>query len=451
MLPPALEERKMVPIYHFSAASYPATYRQREVETIVAAIRARQSILVSGLAGVGKSHLMRFLVSNRSFRQHYFPKDAPDFTFYLFDCNAMDSEDERSFYRVVITELCQQARLEINNGLQAVTKEELLAALKRCLDNLYRRRLTLVFILDRFEKLYRSEKLGHILDNLRYLRDHFARRVSYILAARGEIDIASISDEFEDLLYHPATLHLRPLTPTDAEDSIERYEREHNATFNRQSKRTLISYSGGYPRLLRFACELVQEGKVNLAAEDTVAIRQLLNDRRIQGVCQKIWEGLSGEDRAALRFLLAGTSIPKAASSLMQYGLIIVDQIGQPKIFCPLFEAFVRESGKLSLTLQLAPPDKVLRGNEIISLTRLEFQFLACLLEKPDEVRLYDDIIEKAYPDVKTWEGVTSQALAGLARRVRKKINLPEHDFIQNVRGVGYRLNTGPSTAERQR
>jgi len=441
----------MVTVYHFSAASYPATYRQREVETIVTAVRARKSILVTGLAGMGKSHLMRFLVSNEAFRQRYFPRDPTDFAFFFIDCNAMDSEDERSFYRVVITELCQQARLETGDKLQGVTSEELLTALKGCLDSLYRERLTLVFVLDRFEKLYRSEKLGHILDNLRYLRDHFARRISYILATREEIGIASISEEFEDLLYHPATLCLKPLTPTDAEGSIERYEAEYNVTFDRQSKRKLISYSGGYPRLLRAACELAQEGKVDLAADDAEAIRQLLNDRRVQSACQKIWEGLSGEDRAALRLMLTGASAPEDSSPLMQYGLVITAQVGQPKIFCPLFETFVRENEEMDLTLQLIPPNKVLRGGQAITLTSLEFRFLTCLLEKPGEVRSYDEIIEKSYPDVKTKEGVTSQALASLATRVRRTINVPGYNFIENVRGIGYRLNVGPGTAKRQR
>jgi hypothetical protein len=441
----------MAPVYHFSAASYPATYRQREVKTIVAAVRARKSLLVSGLAGMGKSHLMRFLVSNEAFRQLYFPEDATDFAFFFFDCNAMDSEDERSFYRVVITELCQQAGLETGDRLQGVTNEELLTALKGCLDSLYRERLALVFVLDRFEKLYRSEKLGHILDNLRYLRDHFARRISYILAARGEIDIASISEEFEDLLYHPATLCLKPLTPTDAEGSIERYEREYDVTFDRQCKHKLISYSGGYPRLLRTACELAQEGKVDLAADDAEAVRQLLNDRRIQSVCQKIWEGLSGEDRAALRLMLTGTSVPEDGSPLVRYGLVIPAQVGQPKIFCILFETFVRENEEMDLTLQLVPPNKVLRGGQAITLTSLEFRFLTCLLEKPGIARPYDEIIETAYPDVKTKEGVTPQALAGLAKRVRKKVNVPGHNFIENVRGVGYCLNVEPGTAKRRR
>ena len=103
------------------------------------------------------------------------------------------------------------------------------------------------------------------------------------------------------------------------------------------------------------------------------------------------------------------------------------------------------------MTLQLVPPNKVLRGGQAIALTSLEFRFLTCLLEKPGRVRTYDEIIETAYPDVKMREGVTPQALAGLAKRVRRKINIQGHDFIENARGVGYCLNVGPGTAKRRR
>jgi hypothetical protein len=441
----------MVPIYHFFAATFPAIFRQREVETLVAAIRARKSILVSGLAGSGKSHLARFIVFNEAFKKHYFPEDIADYVFFFVDCNAVNSRDERSLYRTVITAVCQQAGLGIGDRLKGETVEELLVAVTGCLESLYRERLTMVFVFDRFEKLYRSEKLDHILDNLRLLRDHFARGLSYILVGRGEVDIAGISEEFEDLLYHPATLRLKPLTPADAEVAIERYEVENNVSFDRESKRKLINYSGGYPRLLRAACELAQEGKVDLTTDDAEAVRQLLNDGRIQSVCQKIWEGLSGEERAALRLMLTGASAPEDSSPLMRYGLVITTQVGQPKIFCPLFETFVRESEELGLTLQLIPPNKVLRGGQAITLTPLEFRFLNCLLEKPGKVCTYDEIIEKAYPDVKAKEGVTPQALAGLATRVRRKVNVPGHDFIKNVRDVGYRLDVGPGTAKRQR
>lgn len=441
----------MVHVYHFFAATFPATFRQREIETLVAAIRAKKSILVSGLAGSGKSHLARFIVFNEAFKKHYFPEDITDYAFFFVDCNAVNSRDERSFYRTVITAVCQQAGLGMADRLKGETVEELLVAVIGCLESLYRERLTVVLVFDRFEKLYRSEKLDHILDNLRLLRDHFARGISYILVGRGEVDIAGISEEFEDLLYHPTTLRLKPLTPTDAEVAIERYEAENNVSFDHESKRKLITYSGGYPRLLRAACELRQEGKVDLAADDAEAVRQLLNDGRIQSVCQKIWEGLSGEDRAALRLMLTGVSTPEGNSSLVQYGLVITTQVGPPRIFCPLFETFVRENEEMDLTLQLVPPNKVLRGGQAITLTSLEFRFLTCLLEKPDEGCSYDQIIEKAYPDVKAKEGVTPQALAGLATRVRRKVNIPGHDFIKNVRDVGYRLNVRPGTAERRR
>jgi DNA-binding winged helix-turn-helix (wHTH) protein len=446
------EERTMLPAYHFPAASYPATHRQREVEIIVAAVRARKSILISGPSGMGKSHLMRFLVSNQDFRRFYFPKDAANFAFFLFDCNALESEDERSFYRVVITELCQRAKLEIGNKLQGTTREELLISLKGCLDSLYREQLTLVFVFDRFEKLYQSPWLGHMLDALRYLRDHFAGHLSYILAARGKIDVASVSEEFEDLLYHPAVLYLKPLTMADAEVEIELYGREYDFTFDHQGKQKLISCTGGYPRLLQTACELAREGKINLAVDDAEVVQQLLNNPHIQNVCERILENLSDEGQADLRFVLMGLSPLKDNSSLVQYGLVTA-QVGQPKLFCPLFEAFVQGSKgtEMDLTLQIVSEGLVQRGTEVIHLSAGDFRFLRCLLEKPGEVCSYDDIIHMVYPREKVLEGVASQALTAMAKRVRGKINIPGYNFIENVRSVGYCIHLEPGTVKKQK
>jgi len=115
-----------------------------------------------------------------------------------------------------------------------------------------------------------------------------------------------------------------------------------------------------------------------------------------------------------------------------------------------LFEAFVRKSGELNLLLQLVPPDKVQRGSNLISLTPLEFRLMACLLETP-KVRSYDEIIEQVYPDAKAKQGITPQALAAIVRRLREKIQVPEHNFIRNVRGIGYCFNAAPDTAKRQK
>jgi len=436
---------------HFSAASYPPTYRQLEVQPIVAAIRGHWSIVISGLAGAGKSHLMRFLASNEAFKAHYFGKDNTNLTFVFVDCNLMDERDEQGFYQGLIATLGQQCTLIGHVDLQGATDVELVLALKQYLDGLYREQLTVVFVLDRFEKFYQSGRLSYILDNLRYLRDHFARHISYILAVRGETDITSTSEEFEDLLYSPAIIYLKPLTPADAQDSIARYEREYDTTFDREEKRKLISYTGGYPRLLQTVCDLAREGRVDLGADDAEIVRKLSDAPQIQNACRKIWEGLTSKDRAILRLVALGISTLKDDSLPVRYGLVHTVPGSQPRIFCPLFETFVRENQDLNFTLQLVPPNKVLRGTDVIQLAPLETNFLACLLEDPGQVCLYDDIIAQVYPKATAAEGVSPQALAGLAKRVRRKINLPGYNLIENVRGIGYLLNLAPGTARKQR
>ena len=112
--------------HHFTAADYPATYRQREVEIIVEKIRAHVSLIISSLGGGGKTHLAQFLVANQAFKQHYFSNDADDFAFFLFDCNAVATDDEKDLLRMMVVELGEQAGLETNEWLRGQTRAELI-------------------------------------------------------------------------------------------------------------------------------------------------------------------------------------------------------------------------------------------------------------------------------------------------------------------------------------
>ena len=59
---------------------YPATYREREVQTLLSAVRAGESASLVGLSGAGKSNVMGFLAHRVS---------LPDHRFALVDCNRL--------------------------------------------------------------------------------------------------------------------------------------------------------------------------------------------------------------------------------------------------------------------------------------------------------------------------------------------------------------------------
>lgn len=434
-------EKKASSRHHFTASDYPPSYRQQEVEIIVQKIRARESLIVSSLGGSGKTHLVQFLVANQGFRQHYFRDDTNDFDFFLFDCNAVAPNNTASLLRIMIAELGEQAGLEVGDRLRSQTNEEFIIALKACLNDLYREGLKLVFVFDRFEKLLPSSTLSHTLDSLRFLRDHFARRISYLLVCRGEPAIPGVSNEFDDILAHPPILYLPPLSHADAELAVTLYEKERGQSFDVVSREWLIRLSGGFPRLLRAACDAWRLAQITPTAGEEPIIRRLLTSDRVREVCAALWNEIPSVGQRTLHYLVAG-ELTQDNPFLVRYNLVRIDDAGRPRVFCPLFAAFVSEWGTPTFTFDLYPPSGLRIDDTTITLTPHEYRFVEVLWRKPGEVVPYDALITAIYPEERERRGVTPAALAGLARRVRNKINVvPDHQFIENVRGIGYVLH----------
>jgi hypothetical protein len=443
-------EKKASFKYHFTAASYPASYRQREAAIIVQKIRARESLLISSLAGSGKTHLMQFLVANQGFKQRYFSDRSEQFRFVLFDCNAV-IPDAVGFFRMLIAELVVQTGLEIENHLRSQSLEGLIVITKECLNQLYSDDLTLVCVFDRFEKLLVNPHLPDILDTLRSLRDYFGRRISYIIAGRGVQNIHHLSQEFDDLLgafddllLAPPVLYLGPLSQADAELSVTLYAKERGGVFDAVSRAWVIRLSGGHPRLLRALCEIWRQDWSTATADEAFIVEEALRSRRVSDACQALWEDISLSDQQVLQRLAAAELVQDIGGLLLQQGLVQVDAAGQLRLFCPIFAAFVRIRGKPIFTFELNPPSSVRIGAARIYLTPQEYRFVEALWKTPGDVVLNDDILAAIYPE----ETRFARELPGLVRRVRSKINvIPSHEFIVNVRGVGYLLDVRLHTA----
>ena len=82
---------------------------------------------------------------------------------------------------------------------------------------------------------------------------------------------------------------------------------------------------------------------------------------------------------------------------------------------------------------------EVLAGGRQIALTKTEFEILALLAGKPNQVftrsRILDNVREDGYPIT---ERVVDYHLTGLRKKLGKA-----KKYIQTVRGVGYKFNVG--------
>jgi hypothetical protein len=74
-------------------------------------------------------------------------------------------------------------------------------------------------------------------------------------------------------------------------------------------------------------------------------------------------------------------------------------------------------------------------------LSPAQFAFLELLSSEPERVFSRDEIIAAVWPDSDS-SGVSDEAIDSLVRRLRKRLAQldPDHDYIQAVRGHGFRL-----------
>ena len=74
--------------------------------------------------------------------------------------------------------------------------------------------------------------------------------------------------------------------------------------------------------------------------------------------------------------------------------------------------------------------------------SKAQVGFLRVLYERENEVVTRDQVIEVVWPDVNA-SGVTDEAVDGLFKRLRKRLrDVVGHDYVETVRGYGYRLKS---------
>ncbi len=82
-------------------------------------------------------------------------------------------------------------------------------------------------------------------------------------------------------------------------------------------------------------------------------------------------------------------------------------------------------------------------GKELLPLlSRPQYRLLVLLYANIGDVCTRDEVVEAVWPDV-LGEGVTEQSIDALVHRLRDRLDEcdPEHQYVETVRGHGFRLN----------
>jgi hypothetical protein len=214
--------------------TYPSDYREKEVQQILAAVRAGECVSVIGLSGAGKSNLMGFIAN----RPEVFIQPN-----VLVDCNRLRQNTSDALFRLI--------RRTLGEGTPSQDEYQ-------ALDALLEKRLdenggNLALLLDRFEIVADDPAIA---SNLRALRDAHKYQLTFVTATRKTIDPGS---EIAELLFGH-TIWLGPLSESDANWSINRYAQRVRQDWDQSVAFKIRELTWGYASLLRAVCEAYASG-----------------------------------------------------------------------------------------------------------------------------------------------------------------------------------------------
>lgn len=433
----------------YKESSFPITYRAREVRLIMDAVARRRSIAVSGLAGMGKSNLFRFIASHPHVKSEYLGRRAAQFAFVLVDCNLVAAPGPDAMLDELDEQL-ERAGLGLPKRLMRSRAVPLRRSIQYRLEAVDPRRVV-VILLDPLDQAFRDPD-AHFWAYLRGLRD-LRGNVAFVLGARRPPPhLAELQEVMVEACW------VTPLNEQDARDSLARDEERLGVRFSKFERDRLIRITGGHPGLLKNAAELVARGQVNGNAPPRIDTTSLGAHEAIQQVCRDLWSDLSLVERKTLQELCGmGNGELRVPPQLEPETLEFLQQAGlvkslpeAPRIFSLHYENYIKTHlervVRISINVDHAVRFDSWQGAAILTLSEGPFQLLRTIAQAPNQIHSLAQLSRALYsgdPDY------SREAVAAQIKRLRHALNgvlcqiLRDKDFnaILAARKQGYRLN----------
>jgi DNA-binding winged helix-turn-helix (wHTH) protein len=439
----------MTPIY--KEARFPAHYRQNQVRQIMDAIYRLRSIAITGLASMGKSNVVRFIVSHPQVRSRYLRERADDTVFVHVDCAGLADGDETEILDEIVAQLGYEglaAGVPSSSPASGNVRRLLKAQILSLEPGLH-----LVLVLDYFDGA--ATKVGRAFFNyLFHLRNIRPQgNLSYIFATRRPLGHLY---ELHELLDDGCVIG--PLDYQDALDSMRRDEERMGCTFSVAQRDRLVACTGGHPGLLKNAAELLGSGKVDASLPIEEMARQFLASGKVDNLCQELWGDLTPAEQGTLLNVARGLPLSRSTDgdcvAFLERNGILVKRQGRREVFGPLFGAFVHDQAGADKPVRITafPPNRArietASAEKEVELSPRLFALLLALVEARGQVVSNDALISRVYGD-EAAGGVSNAALSQLVKRlrgalnrhVREMIDDPTYTCVETIRSVGYRLD----------
>jgi DNA-binding winged helix-turn-helix (wHTH) protein len=450
-------------------AAYAPTYRAREMRTLAGWIASGISGSVVGLAGCGRSNLLRFLCEQPDVVRSYLPDASAAIVLIPIDLFDLPSDNLAHLYRTMLhavywarqrlapelaqiaTSLYLEHRAALDPFLTQTALYELLLAFQVA-------GVRIVLVVNRFDRFCASST-PQMVNTLRTLRDRFKETLSYIVGMRQEVasmpDPSILGDMLE--LFDSHTCYVGAMTVEDSRDMLANVLRSAAEQPTSVEVEALLRLSGGVASLLKVVAQWWM-----LAAQRSPTpagwLAALLDNPAVRHRLERLWQGLTQEEQLALSEiqkrhvaqqpaserkaaeLAVGAPFENAETAqrrgsgparagdiirgLAAKGCCVQDGAGW-RINGELLAAFVaQQTGRIRGRIWLDEPARIIyQGQQPIDdLTPLEFNILRFLITQPRARHTSDTIIDNAWPEDENKLMITPNNLQVHISSIRKKI-----------------------------
>jgi DNA-binding winged helix-turn-helix (wHTH) protein len=428
---------------------------------------------VVGLSNFGKSTLLRSL-SDANFAHQYTELSGRGPLFVYVDCNRMLELTIQGFYEVIlraILEVLSPPAIEVRKKIEAlyhrIVEPESTFGVPLAFSDAIVELMTdttydVVLLLDEFDDVLRGLEPRLFL-NMRALKDRYNERLVYIIATVQRISAIRDSEHISEFgeLFGPNEVFLAPLTPEETTQLASDLFVEAHDKLDEAERDYILQMAGGHPGLIQAVAQTLlkmESGAPTPYQQQalTLAEQALEGNRLVRTEVNKLWGELFDEEREALIAIVTQgpESVPvEMRRQLVQRGLLL--DVDSPRLFARLFARYVQRQGLArqgmpgGIYVDTDAGEVWLNGMRVQTLTDLEYRLLLLMYGRMEKICDKYQIVEAVWGQEYIDE-VDDARIEKLVSRLRAKIepDPTEPRYLVTVRGRGYKLTNGDSTAD---
>ena len=428
-----------------------------ELKSIAKLVENKDSLLIIGPPGIGKSDFLTNLASN-NIRQKYLGRISDHLLSIRINTEELAEISALEFYRYTVKRF-----LEIinNSGFPLKIDEDeekllnlkdsllLIEKIKSMITILVQNGWQLLIIIDSFDCI--GEGLdAAFFSNLKSFRDIGKYNVSYLLTATKDPSKENYFEKVYPLykLVSPFIFYLKPSRMEESLAEIETHSKQRSIKLTKEESLYIANLCGRYPSLVKASIQkLTSSSKkpLELTTED------LLENSGIKFRIIEIFQSLGETERGILLKIAAKEIINKNSEA---YQLLIAKGfIENERIFSPLFERFLilqntendstteksenKVNGEHDIVLDPLTRLVYRNGGEVVNLTKQEYRFLHYLYTNSGKICEREEVADAVWGGS---DGVSDEAIDQVMTRLRSKLEKDKSNPVHlvTIRGRGF-------------